>query len=90
MKTSAITLGEVAAKAALAAGNVNPEIVDHSVFGHVLTVIIYYPKYSHLLIKTNATTEVVQSCNHVDFVTETTIPSTFFVVVQGVPEFSLF
>ncbi|XP_065222554.1 3-ketoacyl-CoA thiolase, mitochondrial-like [Planococcus citri] len=34
VKTSATDLGEVAAKAALAAGNVNPEIIDHVIFGN--------------------------------------------------------
>lgn len=38
VKTTATVLGEVAAKAALTAGNVNPEIVDHVIFGHVLQV----------------------------------------------------
>lgn len=37
VKTSVTELGEVAAKAALTAGNVNPEIVDHTIFGNVLS-----------------------------------------------------
>lgn len=46
VKTSATELGTVAAKAALAAGNVNPEIVDSVIYGNVLsvslvTIIIY-------------------------------------------------
>lgn len=38
VKTSVTELGEVAAKAALAAGNVNPEIVDSVIYGNVLSV----------------------------------------------------
>ncbi|XP_065205028.1 3-ketoacyl-CoA thiolase, mitochondrial-like [Planococcus citri] len=37
VKTSVADLGEVAAKAALAAGNVNPEIIDHVIYGNVLS-----------------------------------------------------
>lgn len=50
MKTSVTELGEVAAKAALAAGKVNPEIVDHTIFGHVLAVSMTRP-HSSLKLK---------------------------------------
>lgn len=36
--TTATDLAETAAKAALVAGKVNPEVIDHTIFGHVLTV----------------------------------------------------
>lgn len=35
--TTATDLAETAAKAALVAGKVNPEVIDHTIFGHVLT-----------------------------------------------------
>ncbi|KAK7584051.1 hypothetical protein V9T40_005014 [Parthenolecanium corni] len=37
VQTPVAKLGEVAAKAALTAGNINPEIIDHVIFGHVLS-----------------------------------------------------
>lgn len=38
MKTSALELQEVAAKAALAAGNIAPDKIDHVIIGHVMAV----------------------------------------------------